>query len=221
MSIDPQQVRMVEALLFAAAEPLGEADLAARLPEGAPIAALLEAVQARYAEAGVQLVRRGLRWTFQTAPDLAFLMRADIEESRRLSRAAVETLAIVAYHQLDRGGRLKGVSRAEIEDIRGVAVSKGTLDLLLEAGWVKPVGRREVPGRPTVYGTTPEFLLHFGLESLNQLPGVDELRAAGLLDAFDGATLPGAGAGARAGQGELDLDEPDTATGDLTDEDGL
>jgi segregation and condensation protein B len=185
MEIDPQHVRMVEALLFAAGEPLTEAQLLARLPEGAPLEQLLGELHLKYENAGVQLVQRGKHWLFQTAPDLAFLLRKDVEETRKLSRAAVETLAVVGYHQQDRKGKMKGVSRAEIEDIRGVSLSKGTLDILIEAGWVKPVGRRPVPGRPVVYGTTEEFLAHFGLTSLTELPGLEDLRAAGMLDPFE------------------------------------
>lgn len=177
MELDAEQVRMVEALLFAASEPVDEAQLAERLPAGAPVTLLLGALQAHYDGRGIQLVRRGRRWLFQTAPDLAFLLRRDVDETRKLSRAAVETLAIVAYHQ--------PTSRTEIEDIRGVSLSKGTLDVLIEAGWVRPVGRRQTPGRPVVYGTTPDFLSHFGLETIKDLPGLDDLRAAGLLDAVD------------------------------------
>jgi segregation and condensation protein B len=177
MEIDIEQVRMVEALLFAAAEPVEETELAARLPEGAPLSVLLGTLQAHYDGRGIQLVKRGRRWLFETAPDLAFLLRKDVDETRKLSRAAVETLAIVAYHQ--------PVSRTEIEDIRGVSLSKGTLDVLIEAGWVRPVGRRQTPGRPVVYGTTQDFLAHFGLETIKDLPGLEDLRAAGLLDAID------------------------------------
>lgn len=173
----PDYLRMAEAILFAATEPLKEADIAERLPDDANVPDLLKALVAQYEGRGVNLVKRGGAWLFQTAPDLAFLMRKEVDESKRLSRAAVETLAIVAYHQ--------PVSRADIEDIRGVSLSKGTLDLLMEAGWVKPVGRREVPGRPVVYGTTAEFLAHFGLESIKDLPGVEELKAAGLLEPID------------------------------------
>jgi segregation and condensation protein B len=185
MTLDPQHVRMAEALLFASAEPLTEAQIAARLPEGAPLELILGELAARYEAAGVVLVQRGRHWLFQTAPDLAFLLRKDVEETRKLSRAAVETLAVVAYHQHDRRGRMKGVSRAEIEDIRGVSLSRGTLDLLIEAQWVKPVGRRPVPGRPVVYGTTEAFLAHFGLTALGDLPGLEDLRAAGMLDPFE------------------------------------
>ncbi|MFI4936502.1 MAG: SMC-Scp complex subunit ScpB [Caulobacterales bacterium] len=165
---------MIEALLFAAAEPLGASDLARRLPEGADIAAGLAELAADYAARGVNLAEVGGRWRLQTAPDLAFLMTEEREEPRRLSRAAQETLAIVAYHQ--------PVSRAEIEAIRGVQASRGTLDLLLEIGMVRPRGRRRTPGRPVTYGTTDAFLEHFGLASLADLPGAAEMKAAGLLD---------------------------------------
>lgn len=177
--VDPAHLRMAEALLFASAEPLRLVDLAQRLPEEADVSALLAALAERYQGAGVNLVERGGRWLFQTAPDLGFLLRKDVEETRRLSRAAVETLSIVAYHQ--------PVSRAEIEDIRGVTVSKGTLDVLIEAGWVRPAGRREVPGRPVIYATTNDFLTHFGLEKLRDLPGLAELKAAGLLEPVQAA----------------------------------
>ena len=166
--------RMLEALLFAAAEPLSPKDLASRLPEGADIVAGLAALAERYASRGVQLVEVAGRWRFQTANDLAFLMTLEREEPRRLSRAAQETLAIVAYHQ--------PVTRAEIEAIRGVQASRGTLDLLLEIGFVRPRGRRRTPGRPVTYATTDIFLEHFGLASLADLPGAAEMKAAGLLD---------------------------------------
>jgi segregation and condensation protein B len=168
------RLRLLEALLFAAPEPLGDDDLARRLGEEADIAFLLGALRELYAERGVNLVRLAGGWTFRTAPDLAPLLRTERAVPRKLSRAAVETLAIVAYHQ--------PVTRAEIEAIRGVALARGTLDRLLEAGWVRPMGRREAPGRPLNWVTTPSFLAHFGLDSLKELPGIDELRAAGLLD---------------------------------------
>lgn len=174
MTLDPQHLRMAEAILFAATAPLKDSEIAERLPDGADVPAVLAALAEHYAGRGVELVKRGPVWLFQTAPDLAFLMRKEVDELKKLSRAAVETLAIVAYHQ--------PVSRADIEDIRGVSLSKGTLDLLLEAGWVKPVGRREAPGRPVIYGTTVEFLAHFGLESIKDLPGLEELKGAGLLE---------------------------------------
>jgi len=169
-----QQLRLVEALLFAAPEPLSGEELTRRLGEETDVAGLLCELRESYAERGVNLVRLAGGWTFRTAPDLAPNLRSERAVSRRLSRAAVETLAIIAYHQ--------PVTRAEIEAIRGVALARGTLDRLLEAGWVRPKGRREAPGRPLTWATTPAFLAHFGLDSLNELPGVDELRAAGLLD---------------------------------------
>jgi segregation and condensation protein B len=171
-------VRAVEAALFAATEPMTAQQLSTHLG-GAPVADALELLTADYAHRGIHLVERGRRWHFQTAPDLAHLLRREREEQRRLSRAATEVLAIVAYHE--------PVSRAEIESIRGVQTAKGTLDVLLEAGWVRVAGRREVPGRPVIYATTPDFLAHFGLSSRRDLPGIDELRAAGLLDPVDDA----------------------------------
>ena len=169
--------RAVEAILFAAAEPLTPADIAAHAGEGLDVTAALATLRDDYAGRGVTLVERGGRWHFETAGDLAHILRRSREEPRKLSRAAVETLAIVAYHE--------PVSRAEIEAIRGVQISKGTLDNLMEAGWVRPAGRREVPGRPLTYATTADFLTHFGLESRRDLPGIDDLRAAGLLDPVD------------------------------------
>ena len=165
--------------MFAAAEPLSIGDLGEHVGLGVDVAAALAALQADYAGRGVNLVERGGRWHFQTAPDMAHILRREREEPRRLSRAAVETLAIIAYHE--------PVSRAEIEAIRGVQISKGTLDVLMEAGWVRPAGRREVPGRPLTYATTPAFLAHFGLETRRDLPGIDDLKAAGLLDPIDAA----------------------------------
>jgi len=169
-----QTERQVEALLFAAAEPLSAADLAARLPAGADIGRALATLRQRYEGRGVELVCVADRWRFTTAADLAFLMTEEREESRRLSKAAMETLAIIAYHQ--------PMTRAEIEQVRGVGLSKGTLDLLLEIGWVRMRGRRRSPGRPVTYGTTDAFLAHFGLASLHDLPGAADMRAAGLLD---------------------------------------
>jgi segregation and condensation protein B len=171
-------VRAVEATLFAAEEPMTAEAISTHLG-GANVKDALAELEVTYRERGVQLVERGKRWHFQTAPDLAHLLRREREEVRRLSRAATEVLAIVAYHE--------PVSRAEIESIRGVQTAKGTLDVLMEAGWVRIVGRREVPGRPVIYATTPEFLSHFGLESRRDLPGIDELRAAGLLDPVEDA----------------------------------
>ncbi len=171
--------RMIEALLFAASEPLAEDEIAARLPREANVAAALARLADFYERRGVQLVRVAGRWQMRTAPDLAFLLRREVEEPRRLSRAAMETLAIIAYHQ--------PVTRAEIEEIRGVSVSKGTLDILFEAGWIRPAGRREVPGRPLQFATTREFLIHFGLDRIEDLPGLGELKAAGLLESIDAA----------------------------------
>lgn len=166
-------LRVLEALLFASAEPLSAAEMAPFLGEGADIAALLRQLVDDYAQRGVNLVRRGDRWAFRTASDLGMVLRREETESRQLSRAALETLAIIAYHQ--------PATRAEIEEVRGVATGKGTLDLLMEAGWVRMRGRRRTPGRPVTYGTTDAFLDHFGLESLSDLPGVEELKGAGLL----------------------------------------
>ncbi|MDF8333363.1 SMC-Scp complex subunit ScpB [Novosphingobium cyanobacteriorum] len=171
-------VRAVEATLFAAEAPMTPEEISRHL-NGAAVKDALAELAAHYQGRGVELVERGGRWHFQTAADLAHLLRREKEDLRRLTRAATEVLAIVAYHE--------PVSRAEIEAIRGVQTAKGTLDVLMEAGWVRVAGRREVPGRPTIYGTTPEFLAHFGLESRRDLPGIDELRAAGLLDPVDDA----------------------------------
>ena len=171
-------VRAVEATLFAAEAPMSAEAISDHLG-GAEVKAALAELAETYATRGVQLVERGQRWHFQTAPDLAHLLRREREAVRRLSRAATEVLAIVAYHE--------PVSRAEIEAIRGVQTAKGTLDVLMEAGWVRIVGRREVPGRPVIYATTPDFLTHFGLENRKDLPGIDELRAAGLLDPVEDA----------------------------------
>ena len=168
-------LRIVEALLFAAAEPLSVEQLAAALPEGADLPSLLSDLQANYANRGVNLVQVGGKWTLRTAGDLSFLLRREALEQKRLSKAGLETLAIIAYHQ--------PVTRAEIEEIRGVAISKGTLDILLEIGWVRMRCRRRTPGRPVTYGTTPAFLSHFGLKEIGDLPGMQELRGAGLLDA--------------------------------------
>ena len=171
-------VRAVEAALFAAGEPMSAEAIGAHLGGADVRGALLELAR-HYDGRGIHLVERGGRWHFQTAPDLAHLLRREKEDVRRLSRAATEVLAIVAYHE--------PVSRAEIESIRGVQTAKGTLDELLEAGWVRIAGRREVPGRPVIYATTADFLTHFGLESRRDLPGIDEVRAAGLLDPVEDA----------------------------------
>ncbi len=170
-----QHLRIVEALLFAAAEPVEEAKLRSFLPEGTDLAGLLSDLQANYVNRGVNLVEVAGKWSFRTAEDLGYLLRRETVEQRRLSKAAMETLAIIAYHQ--------PVTRADIEDIRGVAISKGTLDALLEVGWVRMRGRRKTPGRPVTYGTTEAFLSHFGLNEVGDLPGLQELKGAGLLDA--------------------------------------
>ena len=168
--------RAVEAVLFAATEPMTTDAIRAHLG-GAEVRMALAALQAHYAGRGIELVKRGERWHFQTAADMAHLLRREHEEARKLSRAGIETLAIIAYHE--------PATRAEIEAIRGVGISQGTLDVLMEAGWIRPAGRREVPGRPLLYATTPAFLAHFGLASRRDLPGIDDLRAAGLLDPVD------------------------------------
>jgi segregation and condensation protein B len=174
----PEELRLLEALLFAAAEPLDERTLAKRLPAGADAHECLRRLQIEYAPRGVNLVHIGNKWSFRTANDLSWLLTHEAIEPKKLSRAAIETLAIIAYHQ--------PVTRAEIEEIRGVSAAKGTVDVLLETGWIRPRGRRKVPGRPLTYGTTAEFLSHFGLEAVGDLPGLDELKGSGL---FDG-TLP-------------------------------
>jgi len=190
---EEEQERMVEAVLFASSVPVTLAELAGRLPAGADPAAAIARLRTRYEGRGVELVRVGEAWAFRTAPDLGFLMRREVVETRRLSRAALETLAIIAYHE--------PVTRAEIEEIRGVAVSRGTLDILLEIGWARLGRRRQVPGRPVTFVTTRAFLDHFGLETTRDLPGLKELRAAGLLDA---SPPPGEEDG---GQGSLFEDE--------------
>ncbi|MGE0845684.1 MAG: SMC-Scp complex subunit ScpB [Flavobacteriaceae bacterium] len=196
-------MRMAEALLFAATEPLDEKTLAARLPRGADIPLVLECLQRDYAVRGVNLVRVGDRWRFRTADDLAFLLQRDQTDERRLSRAALETLAIIAYHQ--------PVTRAEIEEIRGVSAR---LDALMETGWVRMRGRRRTPGRPVTYGTTPEFLDHFGLESLRDLPGLDELKGSGLLN----LTLPPGFSVPQPDDSELGPDEDPLDPDDLGEE---
>lgn len=183
-----RQARMIEAILFASHDPVPEKLLAEQMPEGTDTAALLRNVQAAYEGRGVNLVKLGDAWAFRTAEDLSFLLQKQAVDQRKLSRAALEVLAIIAYHQ--------SVTRAEIEDIRGVATSKGTLDVLMETGWVRMRGRRKTPGRPVTYGTTPEFLDHFGLERVQDLPGMDELKGAGLLQSeipsgFSAMPVPG------------------------------
>ena len=169
-----EELRILEAVLFAADEPLDEKALARRLPAGADVHALLLELQRDYASRGVNLVRVGGKWSLRTAGDLAWILTRETVVTKKLSRAAIETLAIVAYHQ--------PVTRAEIEEIRGVTTSKGTLDVLLETGWIRLRGRRKAPGRPVTYGTTEAFMSHFGLDALADLPGIDELKGAGLID---------------------------------------
>ncbi len=186
-----QHLRILEALLFASDGPVDGETLNEKLPDGADIGALIASLAERYANRGVNLVAVGGGWVFRTAPDLAPHLTVYRTVKRRLSRAALETLAIIAYHQ--------PVTRAEVEEIRGVGLSRGTLDQLLEAGWIKPKGRRRVPGRPLTWVTTDDFLNHFGIDSLADLPGVDELKAAGLLQANPVAI---------GDVGELPLDDP-------------
>jgi segregation and condensation protein B len=203
-----ETLRFLEAVLFAASEPLSEKVLGQRLPEDADLTGLLQELKEHYANRGVVLMQFEDRWAFRTAPDLSHRMSIERKVVRKLTRAAIETLAIIAYHQ--------PVTRAEIEEIRGVAISKGTLDSLLEANWIKPKGRRETPGRPVVWGTTTEFLEHFGLESCGSLPGIEELRAAGLLDARSAiSTLGTQGAGGHALSGDESDDEEAAAAIEL------
>src|SRR6478609_9485431 len=180
----PEALRLLEALLFASATPLDEATLAKRLPDGIDIKAALLDLQADYAGRGVHLTHVGNKWTFRTAADLSWLMTREVTETRKLSRAAIETLSIIAYHQ--------PVTRTEIEEIRGVATSRGTLDVLLETTWIRPRGRRKTPGRPLTFGTTETFLSQFGIEALGDLPGLEELKGTGLLDSRlpSGFTVP-------------------------------
>jgi segregation and condensation protein B len=182
VEFEPEALRIAEALVFAASEPLDEAAIASRLPEGSDVGAVMAELQSVYAGRGVNLVRVARKWTFRTAVDLSWLLSREDKEQKKLSRAAIETLAIIAYHQ--------PVTRADIEQIRGVAVSKGALDVLMETGWVRMRGRRKAPGRPVTYGTTTDFLVQFGLEAIGDLPGLEELKGAGL---FDGKLPPGFG----------------------------
>ena len=207
--------RGLEATLFAAEEPLTVEDLAAHLGglEKSLVRDGLKALMAHYDKRGVRLVERGKRWHFETAADMAHLLRREKEQVRRLSRAATEVLAIIAYHE--------PVSRAEIESIRGVQTSSGTLDVLMQAGWIKLAGRREVPGRPVIYATTPEFLDQFGLQSRRDLPGIDELKATGLLDPVDDAFEEAMEAGSNTDpdapdNGDEDADGDDRAEGDTS-----
>jgi len=179
-----QQIRMIEALIFASTEPVTEYGIKSRLPEDVDVRGLMDEVAGLYANRGVNLVRLDGKWVFRTAPDLGSRLQIESKVTRRLSRAALETLAVIAYHQ--------PVTRAEVEEVRGVELSKGTLDTLLEIGWVRPKGRRRTPGRPVTWVTTDGFLSQFGLDSLDALPGVEELRAAGLLDVRSALSALGA-----------------------------
>lgn len=181
--LDPEQLRLVEAILFAAAEPVAEASLSERLGEGVDLAPILDDLRRTYSARGVNLIQVAGKWAFRTAPDLAALFAREREVSRKLSRAAIETLAIIAYHQ--------PVTRAEIEEVRGVSLSRGTLDSLLEVGWIKPGRRRNAAGRPGTWISTEAFLNHFGLDRIEDLPGIDELRAAGLLDVRPAGVIAG------------------------------
>jgi segregation and condensation protein B len=200
----PEHLRLLEALLFAAAVPLDEKTLAARLPEDVDLRASLRALQAEYASRGVNLVRIGSKWTFRTAADLSWLLTKEAVVPKKLSRAAIETLAVIAYHQ--------PVTRAEVEEIRGVVMSRGTFDVLMETGWIRPRGRRKAPGRPITYGTTDDFLSHFGLEALSDLPGLDELKGSGLLDS---RLPPGFGVPMPSDDPALRDDEDPLEPGDL------
>ena len=209
-----EELRLLEALLFAAPSPVDEDGIKQRLPEGADIASLIDELTAFYAPRGVNVVRVAGGWTIRTAPDLAPRLKLTQKVGRKLSRAAIETLAIAAYHQ--------PVTRAEIEEIRGVVISKGTLDTLMEAGWIVPKGRKQTVGRPVTYVTTEAFLLHFGLASLADLPGIDELRAAGLIGPRPVSTLSetiGAPADERLPDVPGENDEDDDAADDTVVED--
>lgn len=202
---DPQHLRLLEALLFASPDPVSEVALASRLPEGVDVKSLIGELQQMYAERGVNLTRVAGKWAFRTAPDLGNILRVERNVVRKLSRAGVETLATIAYHQ--------PVTRAEIEEIRGVQLSKGTFDTLFESGWIKPVGRRHTPGRPVTWGTTDAFLGHFGLESVSALPGIDELKAAGLLDSRPAGAVIAGNRGAEAANPDAPMEPQDSETG--------
>jgi len=199
-----EELRLLEAMLFASAEPLDEKSLAARLPQGIDVHAVLVRLQEEYAPRGVNLVRIGGKWTFRTANDLSWLLSKETVETRKLSRAAIETLAIIAYHQ--------PVTRAEIEELRGVSTSKGSVDVLLETGWIRPRGRRKSPGRPLSYGTSEAFLSHFGLDAVGDLPGLEELKGAGMLD---GRLPPGFSVPIPSDDPALREDEDPLEPGDL------
>jgi segregation and condensation protein B len=199
-----EELRLLEAMLFASAEPLDEKSLAARLPQGTNVREALVRLQEEYATRGVNLLRIGGKWTFRTANDLSWLLSKETVEARKLSRAAIETLAIIAYHQ--------PVTRAEIEELRGVSTSKGSVDVLLETGWIRPRGRRKAPGRPLTYGTSEAFLSHFGLDAVGDLPGLEELKGAGMLD---GRLPPGFSVPVPSDDPALREDEDPLEPGDL------
>jgi segregation and condensation protein B len=199
-----EELRLLEAMLFASAEPLDEKSLAARLPQGTNVHEALVQLQEEYATRGVNLLRIGGKWTFRTANDLSWLLSKETVETRKLSRAAIETLAIIAYHQ--------PVTRAEIEELRGVSTSKGSVDVLLETGWIRPRGRRKSPGRPLTYGTSEAFLSHFGLDAVGDLPGLEELKGAGMLD---GRLPPGFSVPVPSDDPALREDEDPLEPGDL------
>jgi segregation and condensation protein B len=199
-----EELRLLEAMLFASAEPLDEKSLAARLPQGTNVREALVRLQEEYATRGVNLLRVGGKWTFRTANDLSWLLSKETVETRKLSRAAIETLAIIAYHQ--------PVTRAEIEELRGVSTSKGSVDVLLETGWIRPRGRRKSPGRPLTYGTSEAFLSHFGLDAVGDLPGLEELKGAGMLD---GRLPPGFSVPVPSDDPALRDDEDPLEPGDL------
>ena len=199
-----EELRLLEAMLFASAEPLDEKSLAARLPQGIDVHEALVRLQEEYATRGVNLVRIGGKWTFRTANDLSWLLSKESIETRKLSRAAIETLAIIAYHQ--------PVTRAEIEELRGVSTSKGSVDVLRETGWIRPRGRRKSPGRPLTYGTSEAFLSHFGLDAVGDLPGLEELKGAGMLD---GRLPPGFSVPIPSDDPALREDEDPLEPGDL------
>ena len=199
-----EELRLLEAMLFASSEPISEKDLAARLPEGTNLAGTLERLREDYANRGVNLVRIDGKWTFRTATDLSWLLSKESTEKRKLSRAAIETLAIIAYHQ--------PVTRSEIEELRGVSTSAGSVDVLLETGWIRPRGRRKSPGRPVTYGTTTDFLSHFGLDAVGDLPGLEELKGSGM---FDGRLPAGFSVPLPSDDAALRDDEDPLEPGDL------
>jgi segregation and condensation protein B len=199
-----EELRLLEAMLFASAEPLDEKSLAVRLPQGTNVREALVRLQEEYATRGVNLLRIGGKWTFRTANDLSWLLSKETVETRKLSRAAIETLAIIAYHQ--------PVTRAEIEELRGVSTSKGSVDVLLETSWIRPRGRRKSPGRPLTYGTSEAFLSHFGLDAVGDLPGLEELKGAGMLD---GRLPPGFSVPVPSDDPALREDEDPLEPGDL------